>query len=56
MLVGALRAEFPDMPIHVHTHDTAGNSRKRGVFSAHSKLSDQFHAFDIVAQARAWPP
>ncbi|KAK3242624.1 hypothetical protein CYMTET_47688 [Cymbomonas tetramitiformis] len=23
-LVGALRAEFPDIPIHVHTHDTAG--------------------------------
>ena len=23
-LVGALRAEFPDLPIHVHTHDTAG--------------------------------
>eukprot|EP00566_Odontella_aurita_P003700 CAMPEP_0113548658 /NCGR_PEP_ID=MMETSP0015_2-20120614/13009_1 /TAXON_ID=2838 /ORGANISM="Odontella" /LENGTH=1264 /DNA_ID=CAMNT_0000449299 /DNA_START=185 /DNA_END=3979 /DNA_ORIENTATION=- /assembly_acc=CAM_ASM_000160 len=24
MLVGALRSELPDMPIHVHTHDTAG--------------------------------
>lgn len=24
MLVGALRKEFPDLPIHVHTHDTAG--------------------------------
>ena len=24
LLVGALRAEFPDVPIHVHTHDTAG--------------------------------
>jgi pyruvate carboxylase len=23
-LIGALRAEFPDLPIHVHTHDTAG--------------------------------
>lgn len=23
-LVGALRKEFPDIPIHVHTHDTAG--------------------------------
>lgn len=26
MLVSALRAELPDMPIHVHTHDTAGGS------------------------------
>ncbi|EPB66272.1 carboxylase domain protein [Ancylostoma ceylanicum] len=24
ILVGALRDKFPDMPIHVHTHDTAG--------------------------------
>uniref|UniRef100_A0A8C7KWJ3 Pyruvate carboxylase n=1 Tax=Oncorhynchus kisutch TaxID=8019 RepID=A0A8C7KWJ3_ONCKI len=24
MLIGALRDRFPDMPIHVHTHDTAG--------------------------------
>lgn len=23
-LVGAIRAKFPDLPIHVHTHDTAG--------------------------------
>eukprot|EP00241_Pyramimonas_parkeae_P000178 CAMPEP_0114243830 /NCGR_PEP_ID=MMETSP0058-20121206/11004_1 /TAXON_ID=36894 /ORGANISM="Pyramimonas parkeae, CCMP726" /LENGTH=1264 /DNA_ID=CAMNT_0001356707 /DNA_START=106 /DNA_END=3901 /DNA_ORIENTATION=- len=23
-LVGALRSRFPDLPIHVHTHDTAG--------------------------------
>ena len=23
MLVGALREKFPDLPIHVHTHDTA---------------------------------
>ncbi|KAJ1959692.1 pyruvate carboxylase, partial [Dispira parvispora] len=24
MLVGAIRQRFPDLPIHVHTHDTAG--------------------------------
>eukprot|EP00127_Corallochytrium_limacisporum_P003425 Clim_evm53s149 gene=Clim_evmTU53s149 len=24
LLVGALREEFPEIPIHVHTHDTAG--------------------------------
>lgn len=24
LLIGALRAEFPNTPIHVHTHDTAG--------------------------------
>lgn len=26
MLVGALRKKYPDMPIHVHSHDTAGIS------------------------------
>lgn len=24
MLIGAIRAKYPDLPIHVHTHDTAG--------------------------------
>lgn len=24
LLIGALRREFPDVPIHVHCHDTAG--------------------------------
>lgn len=24
LLVGSLRAQFPKLPIHVHTHDTAG--------------------------------
>lgn len=24
LLIGSLRAKFPDLPIHVHTHDTAG--------------------------------
>ena len=24
ILVGTIREEFPNLPIHVHTHDTAG--------------------------------
>ena len=24
LLVGSLRAQFPMLPIHIHTHDTAG--------------------------------
>jgi pyruvate/oxaloacetate carboxyltransferase len=27
MLISALRNEFPDLPIHVHTHDTSGVCR-----------------------------
>ena len=26
LLVGAIRKELPDMPIHIHSHDTAGAS------------------------------
>ena len=26
ILIGALRERFPDVPIHVHTHDTAGTA------------------------------
>lgn len=29
MLVGALREEYPHLPIHVHTHDTAGTGVAR---------------------------
>jgi len=25
-LVGSIRAKYPDLPIHVHSHDTAGIS------------------------------
>ena len=24
LLVGSIREKYPDLPIHVHTHDTAG--------------------------------
>ena len=24
MLVGSIRAQYPNLPIHIHTHDTAG--------------------------------
>jgi pyruvate carboxylase len=26
LLIGTLRKEFPDIPIHVHSHDTAGTA------------------------------
>jgi pyruvate carboxylase len=26
LLIGTLRKEFPDLPIHVHSHDTAGTA------------------------------
>ena len=32
LLVGALRARFPDLVIHVHTHDTAGGCWNRTLY------------------------
>lgn len=34
MLIGALRDRHPDIPIHVHTHDTAGAGVARSVIAA----------------------
>jgi pyruvate carboxylase len=36
MLVSALRAEHPDVPIHVHTHDTAGSGVASMIAAAES--------------------
>jgi pyruvate carboxylase len=36
LLIGALRREFPHMPIHVHTHDTAGTGVATYLACAHA--------------------
>lgn len=36
MLVSALREQFPDTPIHVHTHDTAGSGVASMLAAAHA--------------------
>ena len=64
-LVSALRAEFPDVPIHVHTHDTAGAGVAAmlaaadagadvvdGAIDAMSGLTSQPSLGAIVANAR----
>lgn len=35
-LVGAIRAKYPDLPIHVHTHDSAGTGVALMVAAAHA--------------------
>ena len=67
-LVGALRAEFPDVPIHVHTHDTAGAGVASmlasidagadvvdGAVDAMSGLTSQPSLGALVANARGNP-
>jgi pyruvate carboxylase len=47
MLVNAIRQEFPDLPIHVHTHDTAGT----GVASMLACAKAGADAVDAAADA-----
>ena len=47
LLVGALRKEFPDVPIHVHTHDTAGT----GVASMLAAARAGADAVDVAMDA-----
>jgi pyruvate carboxylase len=49
MLVGALRAKFPDLPIHVHTHDTAGT----GVASMLAAAEAGADVVDVCTDAMA---
>jgi pyruvate carboxylase len=47
LLVGSLRQEFPDLPIHVHTHDTAGT----GVASMIACAEAGADAVDVATDA-----
>ena len=49
MLVGALREKFPDLPIHVHTHDTAGT----GVASMLAAAEAGADVVDVCTDAMA---
>jgi len=49
MLISALRSEFPDVPIHVHTHDTAGT----GVASMIACAESGADAVDACCDAMA---
>ena len=49
MLVGALRTKFPDLPIHVHTHDTAGT----GVASMLAAAEAGADVVDVCTDAMA---
>ncbi|CAO3638081.1 unnamed protein product [Cunninghamella echinulata] len=44
LLIGAIRAKFPDLPIHVHTHDTAGT----GVASMMAAAAAGADAIDVA--------
>lgn len=36
MLIGSIRAKYPELPIHVHTHDTSGAGVAAMLAAAHA--------------------
>lgn len=36
MLIGAIRSKYPELPIHVHTHDTSGAGVAAMLAAAHA--------------------
>jgi len=55
MLVGAIRQEFPDLPIHVHTHDTAGTGVASMLACAEAGADAVDAAIDAMSGTTAQP-
>jgi biotin-dependent carboxylase-like uncharacterized protein len=55
ILIGALRREFPDLPIHVHTHDTAGTGVASMLACAHAGADAVDCAVDAMSGLTAQP-
>jgi len=55
MLISALRREFPDMPIHVHTHDTAGTGVATYLACAHAGADVVDVAVDAMSGLTSQP-
>lgn len=55
LLIGALRKEFPDIPIHVHTHDTSGNGVAAMIAAAESGADVVDAAIDSMSGMTSQP-
>ncbi|CBN79581.1 pyruvate carboxylase [Ectocarpus siliculosus] len=55
VLVSALRREFPDLPIHVHTHDTAGTGVASMLAAANAGADAVDAAMDAMAGTTSQP-
>jgi len=54
-LVGALRKEFPDLPIHVHTHDTAGTGAASMLAAVQAGADIVDGAIDCLSNSTSQP-
>jgi pyruvate carboxylase len=55
MLIGALREAHPDLPIHVHTHDTAGTGVASMLAAAHAGADAVDAAMDSMSGTTSQP-
>jgi len=55
MLVGAIRKEFPDLPIHVHTHDSAGTGVASMIAAAKAGADVVDAAIDALSGTTSQP-
>ena len=55
LLVGALREAHPDLPIHVHTHDTAGTGVASMLAAAHAGADAVDAAMDSMSGTTSQP-
>ena len=55
MLVSAIRAEHPDLPIHVHTHDTAGTGVASMIAAAKAGADAVDAAMDAMSGMTSQP-
>eukprot|EP01116_Phalansterium_solitarium_P025758 TRINITY_DN99_c0_g3_i3.p1 TRINITY_DN99_c0_g3~~TRINITY_DN99_c0_g3_i3.p1 ORF type:complete len:828 (-),score=217.86 TRINITY_DN99_c0_g3_i3:192-2675(-) len=55
ILIGALRREFPDLPIHVHTHDTANTGVASMLACAHAGADAVDVAMDAMSGLTSQP-
>mmetsp|Transcript_13239 Transcript_13239/g.18596 ORF Transcript_13239/g.18596 Transcript_13239/m.18596 type:complete len:1248 (+) Transcript_13239:42-3785(+) len=56
LLVGSIREEFPDLPIHVHTHDTAGTGVASMLAAGRAGADAVDAASDAMSGTTAQPP
>jgi len=54
-LIGAIRAKYPDLPIHVHTHDSAGTGVASMVACAHAGADAVDSATDSLSGMTSQP-
>ncbi|KDQ61608.1 hypothetical protein JAAARDRAFT_31071 [Jaapia argillacea MUCL 33604] len=56
MLIGAIRKKYPDLPIHVHSHDTAGISTATMLAAASAGADVVDVAIDSMSGLTSQPP